>query len=111
VRMGCRDPVQRPLSTTALEWRELRQGGNEQSCEHHEGRTKSPILRPILCTHGVALLATGPIRSRATSIGAAVPDKTYIWSCVSCYWGVWLCAIGCCAIYWVVQGFVATWFV
>jgi hypothetical protein len=35
------------------------------------------ILRLILCAHGVAFLGycTGPVRPRATSIGAAVPRR------------------------------------
>jgi hypothetical protein len=36
--------------------------------------------------YGVALLAIGPIRSRATSIGGGpYLINTYIWSFVSCY--------------------------
>ena len=93
---------------------------NEESQDEGVKVQKSWRDNQIICSetnpeyeYGVALLAIGPIRSHATSIGRPVPDK-YIY--LELYFllpgSFGYGDIGCwCTIHWVVQGFVAMWFV
>jgi hypothetical protein len=108
VRKGCRDPVQRSLSRTALEWRELRQGGNEQSCKHHEGRTNQIIYSETDTVYTWGCLAghwPNTVSRHQHRGGCTWYDKNiYLELCFLLLRSL-LCAIGCCAIYWGWTGF------
>lgn len=111
VRKECRGPVQLPLSTTALEWREPRQGGNDANIQKGESNHlfwDRSWVRIWGCLAGYRPNTV----SRNQHRGRPVPDKyIYLEFCFLLPGCFGYGDIGCCSIYWVVQGFVAMWFV